>query len=400
MQLIAYLLCGENLMNTDIGNDDASLLLATSNVKTIKPAPKANRFDNCLSCETPIPHNYCPNCGQKNDDMRRSLFVLIADILGNIFAFEGRMWKTWGALLFKPGKIARTYADGNRMLYSAPIRTYLVVSILFFSFMGFSNTHFMSFEVKPIDKTTTETNSQSTLDDAQAVPKPTPNIPSSIPIGIGPDLKLKTESVDIPHFEFGDVFKPELYDTNVRFFVRDSDLYKLTDIELQEIIGTPSDGKSDDNVVKINNTTYNQNALIKTLLSNPKRFNSTFNTWLPRAMFFMVPFAMLFGWLFIRGPKALLIDHLIHAMYLQSALFIALLFTVIISQFISGSQLGLPLFGVLALYFMVSLKRMFGRGWIKTIWTTLMGGGLYLLILTLITGAITVMAFANIATAI
>lgn len=380
-------------MNTDIGNDDATLLLSTSGLKTIKPAPEKNRFDNCLSCDTPIPHNYCPNCGQKNDNMRRSLFALIADILGNIFAFEGRMWKTWGALLFKPGKIARTYADGNRMRYSAPIRTYLVVSILFFSFMGFSNTHFMSFEVRPVDKATTETNSQTNLDNAPALPKAIPNIPT----GIGPDIKLET--ADISYFNFGDMFKPDLYDTNVRFFVRDSELYKLTDAELQEIIGTPSEGESDDNVVKINDTVYDQDALVTNLLSNPKRFNSTFNTWLPRVMFFMVPFAMLFGWLFIRGPKAILIDHLIHAMYLQSALFIALLFAVILSQFIAGSSIGLPFLGIMALYFMISLKRMFGRGWVKTVWTTLMGGWLYLTFLTIIMVVVTFMAFANIATA-
>ena len=35
-------------------------------------------------------------------------------------------------------------------------------------------------------------------------------------------------------------------------------------------------------------------------------------------MFFMVPFAMRLGAIFIRGPTALLYDHLIHAMYIHA----------------------------------------------------------------------------------
>lgn len=385
-------------MSTNTGTEDAAILLATMGAHTTKPAPKANRYENCLSCNMTTPDNFCSNCGQKNDDMRRSLFALIADILGNIFAFEGRMWKTWGALLFKPGKISRTYADGNRMRYSAPIRTYLVVSILFFSFMAFSNTHFMSFEVKPSNDVKTETTQQGQTEFPQTTPKTIPILSAKQLEDLEPYVKLDPNTGDSLDLNFGDFFNPSGYKFNLRFFVRDSELYKLSDKQLRDIIGTPTDGNNDDNVMEFNNKKFDREAFITTLLSNPKRFNSTFNTWLPRAMFFMVPFAMFLGWMFIRGPKALLIDHLIHAIYLQSALFIALLFAVVASQVISGSWLGLPLLGVMAFYFMVSLKRMFKRGWIKTIWTTLAGGGLYLIILTIIMCAITFFALANIAT--
>ncbi|MBL4870612.1 MAG: DUF3667 domain-containing protein, partial [Robiginitomaculum sp.] len=112
--------------------DETALFLAASHTQSTK-TPKANLYENCLSCGNAVSGNFCQTCGQKVDDMRRSLFSLIAETLGGIFSFESRMWRTFGALLFKPGRVAREYADGARMRYSAPIRTYLVVSILFFS---------------------------------------------------------------------------------------------------------------------------------------------------------------------------------------------------------------------------------------------------------------------------
>ena len=121
----------------------------------------------------------------------------------------------------------------------------------------------------------------------------------------------------------------------IRFFAKDSDLHKPTKEEVQGI----TDSLSNNLNVSINNEALDRKKLINVLFANPKQFNATFNTWLPRLMFFMVPFAMLLGWLFIRGPNAMLIDHLIHAIYLQSTLFIGtVLSTVILSQFIPGDR--------------------------------------------------------------
>lgn len=44
----------------------------------------------CLSCAAQIVGPYCANCGQKNDDMRRSLFVLFKDFVADTFSFDSR----------------------------------------------------------------------------------------------------------------------------------------------------------------------------------------------------------------------------------------------------------------------------------------------------------------------
>jgi len=91
--------------------------------------PNDNQSHHCFSCHKAFTGIYCSNCGQKNDNYRRSLFSLLIELGGTLTALEGRIWRTWAALLFKPGKVAREYADGARTKWSSPIRTYLAMSL-------------------------------------------------------------------------------------------------------------------------------------------------------------------------------------------------------------------------------------------------------------------------------
>ena len=363
----------------------ASLDIKNRKTTKVKSKKKNNKrqeiipYTHCLSCNTAVSDAFCPNCGQKNDDMRRSLFALIADTLGGIFSFESRMWKTFGALIFKPGKIARQYADGARTRYSSPIRTYLVVSILFFTFMSVSNTHFISFEVSPKDKAQTQSQLATDIPDIVDTEENSEDLAKEeiddIVISIGRTGADNQASLNFTDFEL-----------QVKFFTQDKEIYKLTDEELNNFVRPNT--RNSNTALDLNLGFDQSEKIIRKVLSNPKSFNSTVNTWLPRAMFLMVPFAMLLGWFFNSGPKALLIDHLIHAIYLQSALFLGILITISASQLLSGLGSALGLFSFMSIYFMLSIKHMFKRGWIKTVWTTLMGGFLYWFILFMIMAAI------------
>ena len=109
--------------------------------------------------------------------------------------------------------------------------------------------------------------------------------------------------------------------------------------------------------------------------------SSSINAWIPRVMFFMVPMVMFIGIIFIRGPNALLFDHLIHAFYVQSMFFMALLASILLSRILPGGLVAQFMMLGFAIYLPLSLKRMFGRGWFKTIWTTIWVGGIYSFVL-------------------
>ena len=102
----------------------------------------------CLSCGAKIVGAWCANCGQKNDDMRRSVFVLFKDFIKDTFSFDSRMWRTLGLMAAAPGRVPTDYSHGKRSRYTPPVRLFLVVSFLFFLILGLTQTLFVAFDVK------------------------------------------------------------------------------------------------------------------------------------------------------------------------------------------------------------------------------------------------------------
>ena len=52
---------------------------------------------------------------------------------GRYVALDGRLWKTLGALVFRPGFLTREYYAGRRRRYVRPARLFLVASLLLFA---------------------------------------------------------------------------------------------------------------------------------------------------------------------------------------------------------------------------------------------------------------------------
>ena len=49
---------------------------------------------------------------------------------------DGRLWRTMGALVARPGRLTREYFLDHRERYIPPVRLYLILSLLFFAFVG------------------------------------------------------------------------------------------------------------------------------------------------------------------------------------------------------------------------------------------------------------------------
>ena len=85
---------------------------------------------NC-DYELTIYHSFCPNCGQKVDD-KLSMRVLFHNTIMNYFSVDARFFRSFLPLLTKPGLLAKQYVSGKRLLYLHPAQFYLFASIVFF----------------------------------------------------------------------------------------------------------------------------------------------------------------------------------------------------------------------------------------------------------------------------
>lgn len=90
----------------------------------------------CRNCGSPAPGAYCAACGQETRARLPTLREFGREAAGRYVALDGTLWRTLGALVFRPGFLTREYLDGRRRRYVRPFRLYLAASLLCFLVAG------------------------------------------------------------------------------------------------------------------------------------------------------------------------------------------------------------------------------------------------------------------------
>jgi hypothetical protein len=86
----------------------------------------------CNNCGTQLAGRYCVACGQDANTHVPTLGELIGDGIASLLNLESRLWRTLGALFFRPGLLTQEYLAGRRARYVPPLRLYLVLSVFLF----------------------------------------------------------------------------------------------------------------------------------------------------------------------------------------------------------------------------------------------------------------------------
>lgn len=86
----------------------------------------------CANCGTVVEDRFCTTCGQLASDFHRPIWDLVMSSLADVFALDGRLWRSLPMLLLRPGRMTRNYLDGKRARYVPPFRMFLMASVIFF----------------------------------------------------------------------------------------------------------------------------------------------------------------------------------------------------------------------------------------------------------------------------
>ncbi|HOP20262.1 MAG TPA: DUF3667 domain-containing protein [Parvularculaceae bacterium] len=322
----------------------------------------------CLSCGAIITGVYCAACGQRDDDLRRSSFVLFRDFMRDTFGFDSRMWRTLGLLAAAPGLVPSNYAHGRRSRYTPPVRLFLVISFLFFLTVGLTQTLFVAFEV------TRKTEEQIKREEL-ALERMKAESPDAF---VDDDAIVTVDSGDM---------KCNL-NTGLRFFVRAQDVRideaawrECEDKILASARVSLDVGNADADSAAAQNVFERVLGGISAAVRNPVEFNNRVNAWLPRLMLMMTPVLALLIGIFIRGRGALLFDHLVLSLYSHAVGFVIVGAAIVAGQY-RVPHVGMAAILAIALYFIVALKRAYGRGWIKTVIAAFFIFAFYLTILS------------------
>jgi hypothetical protein len=123
----------------------------------------------CANCATPLMGPWCYACGQLGEDFHRSIIRLLSELVEAMVEVDGRIWRTLPDLMFRPGRLTRSFLDGHRAPQIPPLRLFLVVLVLIFLVGGMIGGNKLihinrSSDTTTNGKVTTTTQTTKTLD--------------------------------------------------------------------------------------------------------------------------------------------------------------------------------------------------------------------------------------------
>ena len=90
----------------------------------------------CPNCTIPLSGRFCSHCGQRAVDLRPTLHELLHEASHEFLHFDGKIIRTLGLLLFRPGQLTQEFIEGKRARSITPLRLYLLASVLFFGLLA------------------------------------------------------------------------------------------------------------------------------------------------------------------------------------------------------------------------------------------------------------------------
>lgn len=346
--------------------------------KLSKMKTKKNQqpLDYCLNCNNELAETdaYCSSCGQRTRESRISFWNLISEFFRTVLNIDSKFFKSLRYLFF-PSRLPREYMSGKRLSFINPPRFFFVSLIIHFGLLTIvtKNTDIgiNGIESTIIDEIRKDADHAElhAVYDSLILNYPLANSSDSDSLkekllGTFVDPKLDSVSeftLNIGRMDFGAKFAK----------------YDLINLNSDEF----ADKYSDDNffdrifVRQVHRSVNDTKGAIRFLIGN--------FLWVVVLLAFFT--ALFLKVLYIRRPY-FMVDHLVMSLFIYSFLLLTLsgyyLFEFILFEGDGhNSAFGIIALIAIPLYGLISMKRYYQQGWIKTILKFLMLGFYQLFIL-------------------
>ncbi len=313
-----------------------------------QPGPgKGPHSATCANCGAPLSGPFCGQCGQRAH-LHRHVGEVFHEFLHGITHLDGKAWKTLPMLLFRPGQLTRSYIEGQRARYIAPVPMFLMVVFLMFFALSFA--HLPADEIRIGGEGTTASR-------AQDAKRALADLDRQIA-----EARTKGDKAEVARLETARAtIKRLTSDPNVT-------LGEATQALSEEMQKTALDGK-----VEVNTGNATLDAKAREALKNPSLVIYKLQTKAYKLSFLLVPLSLPWLWLAFFWKRGIgMYDHAIFTLY--SISFMSLLFIVGSLAFTAGVTAGgfwLVLSLLPAVHMFVQLRGAYGLGWWGAGWRTL-----------------------------
>lgn len=92
----------------------------------------SDRQPTCPNCgyHQGITANYCPSCGQRNTNARLTLAAILLNAFEDVVDVDSRYLRSLRVLATMPGKLTQEYISGRRMHYVSPFRLFFSITVV------------------------------------------------------------------------------------------------------------------------------------------------------------------------------------------------------------------------------------------------------------------------------
>jgi len=332
---------------------------AASGLKAARGKPAGT---HCLNCGAPLAGDFCHDCGQSAQSLRRPFWALLGESLETLFSLDSRAARTLPALIFRPGRVTRAYLDGQRARFIPPFRLYVLASLVFFVLLplvmgqGLSivpgGAQNFSEARDQIEKAYTAGDMDEEeykdairgLDEVETLWRRGPTAFTPQP----PTPPGEEETPALPEDDWAGFMPKEALDA-----VREA--------------GAQGDEEA---------------ARFAEVMDNPGRLEDATREWIPRLMFVMLPvYALLLALVYLWRRQFLFFDHLIVSLHFHSALFLAMALGMMASYLVGAGWVTLALL-VYSNWYLYRLNRVvYGRGRFTSVLRVLTLDSIYFFIL-------------------
>ena len=367
----------------------------------------------CLNCGATVEHSYCTVCGQRDDDLRRPVWTFLMDFGDDILSWDSRFLYTLGPLLLLPGFLTRAYVAGKRARFVPPVRLYFIVSLFFFLVITVSDVAIIKVVIEQEAAATEAVPAPGATGPATGAPIDGGGVGGAETAGDDGTVADAAQEAKDHVAKIREEFRRELeearaaadnelervqiervakigenalivaqhssgVDLHVEMFspMGGEDVYQKLPDEFFRI----EDVESDDAQAEV----FLKNAArgLRIAMENPRRSNDLLNTWLPRAMFVLLPVFAILLRLFYWGRGRYFANQLVFSLHFHTYIFLVLTF-LLVAQLVWGATVSSWMFmAAVPLYLFIALKITSGDGLIRTFFKFCLLSFFYAIILT------------------
>lgn len=281
-------------------------------------------------------NNYCPNCGQENNNHNISFGALLREWISNYIAIDAKYVRSIRLLVTKPGFLTTEFAIGKLQPYLSPIRLYFVASFLYFALFSFwyapeqitRNIHLPSLD---------------TL---------TQDLPDTVFVHTKIPSNKQNDSIAVS-------FNNNQFSKDTKTALR-----LLKQYPAQVVVDSLKANKSQ--LTQNSISTFFTLQALKVAKNSGVDFLNYLLGLLPLVVFLMTPAFAFILWLLHIRSKRYYVEHLVFALHFHAFLYFLLAAYMLLCRY-QTVNCNVLLLGSLLLYLLLAARKMYDQSWIKSI---------------------------------